>query len=223
MTDLSKFSTCELLKAYDEIKAHLAGINKGWEDSSPLDKESFEKKLAGGNTVKHETKKQEEYDPDATVEHGDHEEDKTKKQDDEYLDEKDKDKEEMKQDEMMTPDSTADVLARILEAINDLKSMLAQEKPVETEVPPELPPQEEMKEAPAPNTQDITVSISKEINKQLKELGISKSEPTPKPKIEKQDDPIKKGEGGLTMDKIKKMSFSELNDYNEEMNLKKGW
>jgi len=202
--DLTKFSIDDLQKTRKMINEFL---NK---------EDNMSNKTIG--------KGEEDYVPDETVDTASHEETGTKetnetvaKQDeDQFNGTPDMTDQEPAQDEQMTETSQADVLDRILEALNDLRSMIAQNA-APAEVPPEqAPPMAPIEEKSGGGGQGMTISIGKEIAKQLKLLGLTKSVITEKPKIEQVKHPLQKG-NGLDMKKLAKMSMREVNQLNEEL------
>jgi len=207
--DLTKFSIDDLQKTRKMINEFL---NK---------EDNMSNKTIG--------KGEEDYVPDETVDTASHEETGTKetnetvaKQDeDQFNGTPDMTDQEPAQDEQMTETSQADVLDRILEALNDLRSMIAQNA-APAEVPPEITQASPMApiEEKSGSGQGMTISIGKEIAKQLKLLGVTKSVPTAKPKIEPVKHPLQKG-NGLDMKKLAKMSMHEVNQLNEELQGKK--
>lgn len=173
-------------------------------------RESFGK---GGETMAEEKQKQQDYDPDAEVEHAEHEEvkqDTDTEEEEKPEEEEQENEEEEKQD--VSPDVTegtmGDVLQQILEALQDIKTMISRLNEPEEE------------EAPAPEDTEISMSdidkkVEKEVKKHLQELGLTKSAEVKKPK-ENAEHPIQKGEQ-LTMQELSKMTWREVEDYVAKM------
>lgn len=224
MSELEKFSTCDLLKTFDELGAHLS-------KSAPDKMKEIITKYGGADMATNKVAKEaKDYDPNektpkTTVEETKKPAETSESQEADAKIGKDGGMPPMAGNgDDMSPGTQADVLSQILEAIQDLKSMLAQvaggngnggqEAPAE-EVQMSAQPQVE-KEAPMPTApaseKQIASIVVKAMEDKFKEMGFVKTE---KPK-EDSGHPIAKATANPSMDEIHKMSWSDVHALNDK-------
>lgn len=132
-------------------------------------------------------------------------------------------------DEDMTPPSQGDMQAQILAMLKEILGKLSAPP-----VPPAPAPTDQIQHAETPPTPvatpataasttktpekgDININVTKSmVEEVLKGMGITPSSETPKPKQDT-GHPIEKG-NSMTYEKIKKMSWDELYNYDQEVN-----
>jgi len=201
---LSKFTVDDLLKTRDEIDTFLNKIG-----SDKMSKTKVEKA--------DET----DYVPDETVDHGAHEEEggdeskATVEKEGDFPPE-DEMEDTSPPDEEMTAPSQDDAMSRVTEALNDMKTMMAAileaVKPTAApDVAPDMAPGIEEKSG----GQGFSITIGKEIKKQLAEMGLTKSVKTNKPKVETEH-PIKKSTEKFDLKKMN-IPWSEVHAMNAKI------
>jgi len=209
--ELSKFTVDDLLKTHDDIEKFLNKIGSNTMTKGKIDKAD-----------------ESDYVPDETVDHGAHEEEggeetttSVEKEGEEFID----DEPEITQpDEEMTAPSEGDALSRVTEAMNDMRTMLAAileaVQPAVPEVAPEMaPPGIEEKSG---SGQGFSITIGKEIQKQLAAMGLKKSVKTNKPKVVDTGHPIEKTGESFDLKKMKDMTWREVDALNEKVNSRPG-
>lgn len=209
MVDLTKFSKEDLKKTSEEISTYLKKVDEKDFDPNETtpDAAHLEDKL-GGTSKKIEDKGGEKTEKSL----------ETKKDFPGGPDES----------EQMTAPSQGDVMAQILAM---LKEILGKLNVAPTPAPA---PTDQIQHAITPPTPvttpsttptgtdkvkgDININVTKsQVEEILKGMGLTPSAITGKPKQET-GHPIEKGTSSLTYEKIKKMSWEELNNANAEMN-----
>lgn len=224
---LEKFSTCDLLKTLDRISEKLS-------KEAPDKMQEILTKYGGADmATKKVVAKAEpaDYDPNAETPKASVEEDKKPA---ETSVSNDKDAKIGKagefapgQDEAVSPGTQADVLAQILEAIQELKTMCAQmmqgdAEPQGQEVQDAFhPPVQKEAEAPAPaaptagapiSEKQIASIVVKAMEDKFKEFGIAKTE---KPKVETGHPIEKTASMPSDMKSVAKMSWEEVHALND--------
>lgn len=212
MVDLTKFSKEDLRKTFEEINTYLKKADEKDYDPNQTtpDAAHLEDKL-GGTSKKIEDKGGE---TTKSVE--------TKKDFPNGGDES----------EQMTAPSQGDVMTQILAKLEEILGKLNVPAPTPAPAPTDQIQHSAMPPTPVatpstspsptidkPEKGDININVTKsQIEEVLKGMGLTPSTVTQKPKEDTGHPIEKKGGGALTYEKIKKMSWLELNDINTEMN-----
>lgn len=205
MVDLTKFSKDDLKQAAKEIQKYLKKIDE------------------------------QDYDPNDTTPDAEHLEDDlggtSEKIEDEGTEETEKsvNKEDFPVDEteQMTPPSQGEMMLQILQILQEIKGKLNTPEPPEPPAPePPLPEDEIQQSAESPTSGpggkgEININVTKQqVEKQvldvLKRMGLTPSSAARKPGMDS-GHPIEK-KNSLTYDKLKKLSWEELNNINSELN-----
>lgn len=228
VSELENFTTCDLLKTFDKIGEHLS-------KTAPDKMKEITAKYGGADMAKKEVAKEaKDYDPNAETPKTTVEETKKPAETSVSADKNAKVEKDFPQNggdenggDAISPGTQADVLTQILEAIQDLKAMLAQmgggQAPPTTSTPNEMKMGSEKDEKDkdevekdaitpsVPSEKQIASIVVKALDAKFKELGIAK---TTKPS-EDSGHPIEKAEP-MDMTKLTKMSWNEIHAYNDK-------
>jgi len=209
---LSKFTVNDLLKTRDEI-------------------DTFLKKIGSDKMSKTKVEKADETDyvPDETVDHGAHEEEggdespASVEKEGEFPPEEDE-MQDTSPDEEMTAPSQDDAMSRVTEALNDMKTMMAAileaVAPTAAPAPEVVPDMAPAMEEKSGGGQGFSITIGKEIKKQLAEMGLTKSVKTNKPKVET-NHPIQKSTEKFDLKKMN-LPWKEIHEMNSKIQDKSG-
>ncbi len=234
-SELENFTTCDLLKTFDKIGEHLS-------KAAPDKMKEITAKYGGADMAKREVAKEaKDYDPNEKTPKTTVEETKKPGETSVSEDKNAKVEKDFPQGgggdegggDVNSPGTQADVLTQILEAIQDLKAMLAQMGGQNGQEPQPTPNEmrmgsektEEEKEkdkekgevekdavsSAASSEKQIASIVVKALEDKFKELGITK---TTKPS-ENSGHPIEKAEP-MDMTKLAKMSWNEVHAYNDK-------